>query len=264
MRPAFPVLSAVVLLAHLYGFTGQQTAVAADSPIYKYQTADGRDAIVDALDKIPPALRDTAEMVDSDSRGDAIYQYTTRDGRSGYTDSLNRIPKPLRATAEEVDLSAIALNHELATDLLEAIDVRYQTLQKSSTCDELRDHADAHPLRQMWDHHGTLILIGAMLLFLVVATPFVVRHVDVATWTRLLAYVIPMLLFIGMLSYSLNQLGHLRQQLSTIASPCRPDGEPGLRDVPALAEQRIDAIRTMEQYVQNRERLLEQIMAPAP
>jgi hypothetical protein len=139
-----------------------------------------------------------------------IYRYKNDRGRTVFVNGLRRVPERYRAGARPVDLSHISLNRQLGNELRTEVDRQLERLEqrRQKQARVQRRTAGGAPCvprvtaigspdagwpRELWRRHGHLVLISAVLLALLIATPFVVRRVQPERWVRLLMFVLPLL-----------------------------------------------------------------------
>jgi hypothetical protein len=182
-----------------------------------------------------------------------VFSYTDASGRAVYVDDLVRVPPRLRASARRVDLSRVSLNTEVGRELARQVERERERqaagAERGGRCGGERGAAAW--LRSAWEDHGHLILIGALILALAVATPFLVRYISGERWVRILLVAVPLLASLAILSVAASRTSVALRSLR--AARC----EPGAGDAGALRP-RLDpitpALRKVESTLRKVER----------
>jgi len=146
---------------------------------------------------------------------------------------------------EEVDLSHISLNEELARELKTTIDAQYEEVLESDYCSEARAQGSANWVEQFFTTNGHLALVLFAIVVLLLLTPWALKRLEPGTWTKVLAYALPMLVFVGVLAHTVIQTVEMRDTLLEDAADCEPltasEGDTEL----ALATQKQGVIRSL-------------------
>jgi hypothetical protein len=238
--------------------------------VYGYIDDHGRMVHAQSLEDIPPRLRPFARRVDLPSEDSSlaallatkldgaarpvIYRYVTPRGQTRYTNLLASVPGPQRAAAE-VDLSRVSVNSEVGQDLDRTLAQEHERLAQGPACQQLRAAA-AKPLwRTIWDDHGPLVVIAAVLLVLLLITPAMLERVG-ANWAKAFSMSVSVLAALGLFSYATLRGTQAVSQLKAKAAPCEPGswGELAKNDTSVLG--RLQLLKGMEAEQQ---RALEQI-----
>ncbi len=218
-----------------------------ETRFYKYTAADGTVVIVDDPERLPEAARGKVETIRYGASGPQIYRYRASDGRTVYVNDLERVPAAQRSDTETVDLSHIDLNSELAEDLSEAIHAQYEALIASDPCRKARMVASWPWWRKLWHRHSALVYLAAILLFVILIAPWVIRATSFAVWMKIVTLTVPVLLFVGLSYFMAAQVNQLSAYFGQLAAPCLHDGlaEPGdlaSERTPAGAPERVPAV----------------------
>ncbi|GAB4527974.1 MAG: hypothetical protein Tsb0020_45290 [Haliangiales bacterium] len=202
-----------------------------ETRFYKYTAADGTVVIVDDPERLPEAARGKAETIRYGASGPQIYRYRASDGRTVYVNDLERVPAAQRSDTETVDLSHIDLNSELAEDLSEAIHAQYEALIASDPCRKARAVASWPWWRKLWHRHSALVYLAAILLFVILIAPWVIRATSFAVWMKIVTLTVPVLLFVGLSYFMAAQVNQLSAYFGQLAAPCLHDGLAGPGDL---------------------------------
>jgi hypothetical protein len=152
-----------------------------------------------------------------------VYSYVNEAGRTVYVDQPDRIPAKYRAKSSTVGLSQVSLNTELARDLDRQVLKEHRALARTPFCAEHKVRANHSWWRQLFHSHGYILLIAASLVVLILVTPFAIRSMDPPAWTRLMAFAIPSLIVMGLVTHSMVEASRVRQQVAHTANLCDPE-----------------------------------------
>jgi len=147
-----------------------------------------------------------------------IYSYTNKKGITVYVNDADLLPPSVQPKAKVVDLSHISLNTPLGKDLTSVINAEYSKIMQSGECYEARANSGSWVwVERAWSQHPHWILLAMGALVLLIATPFIIRHGDVARWARTLKWLVPLLAAVGILA----TVGiKTRQQRGRLATLC--------------------------------------------
>lgn len=189
---------------------------------------------------------------DLEDEGPAFYSYENEEGRTVFVSDPAMIPSD--AHPLPVDVSHVDLNFELGRELDEAVHAEHARLVGTDFCEEERTTAARGTLEQMWHETPHWVGIGVVVLLLLLTAPFVARRVGAPKWIRVLVLVIPLLLFLGLLTQSMQSATDALREARGIAPLCEEDAlanaSPAdqlgivrqLRQAYARRQARIDAI----------------------
>lgn len=152
-----------------------------------------------------------------------VYSYVNEAGRTVYVDQPDRIPAKYRAKSSTIGLSQVSLNTELARDLDRQVLKEHRALSRTPFCAENQVRAKQSRWRQLFHSHGYILLIAASLIVLMLVTPFAMRSMDPPAWTKFLAFAVPSLIVMGLVTHSMVQASRVRQQVAHTASLCDPE-----------------------------------------
>ncbi|MEM9067004.1 MAG: hypothetical protein AAGE52_00820 [Myxococcota bacterium] len=162
--------------------------------------------------------------------GPAFYSYENDEGRTVFVSDPSLVPEG--TSAEPFDVSHVDLNQELGNELNEAIEREHERLVESDFCHDQREGAARSLWEETLDHHGHWLAIGGVILLLLLSGPFVARRVGAPKWIRLLALVIPLLLFLGVLTHTLTSASRTLSEVRRSGELCEegavanaPEGE---------------------------------------
>lgn len=153
----------------------------------------------------------------------SVYSYVNEAGRTVYVDSPERIPAKYRAKSKTVGLSQVSLNTDLARDLERQTLKEHRALASTLFCAEHKTRAKHSWWRQLFHSHGYILLIAASLVVLMLVTPIAMRSLDPPEWTRFLAFAIPSLMVMGLVTHSMVQAGRVREHVAHAAKLCDPE-----------------------------------------
>jgi len=177
-----------------------------------------------------------------------VYTYTNRAGRPVYVQGLDAVPPEARAKARRVDSSEVDPNEQLANAIRDSTSAQYEALKKREAEQKAKEaeararaqaDADARdgllvpvspglPIggsdvpcrpagppdpttptwRAAWARFPAPIAAGGVCVALLLATPFVLRHVAAAKWVRTLLWALPLLAFLGALAHTVRAVAH--------------------------------------------------------
>lgn len=242
---------------------------AAGDAIYAYTDDRGRLVHAQRLDDIPQRLRSAAVRADvpeeaSERAGmsawlerlipgaahasaptePVLYRYRGSDGRYVYTNLWASVPLAQREHAR-IDLRTLSVNSELGRAVDQQLEQRYEVLQASDTCTQLRAAA-----REPWwsraslqnPEHRPLVLCGGVLLLLVLGTPFMLSRGWGAPWARVLQTATPVMLCLGFGAFMLARASHASSALSERAATCDAGTWQQTKDLP----QRLQIVQGLE------------------
>lgn len=189
------------------------------------------------------------ELVDE---GPAFYSYENEEGRTVFVSDPEMIPSG--AHGLPVDVSHVDLNFELGRELDAAVHAEHARLVETEFCDEERTTAERGTLEQAWHAQPHWVGIGVLILLLLLTAPLVARRVGAPKWIRVLVLVIPLLLFLGVVTQTLTGATETLHEARRIAPLCDDDALTGaspadqlgivrqLRQAYARRQARMDAI----------------------
>lgn len=217
----------------------------AQDAIYAYTDDEGRLVYANRLQDVPGPLRAYARRVDRNPTSStatdptasllewtptpllnrptepALYRYRARNGRITYTNLADSVPVTQRAAAK-LDLDSVSLNSKLGADLDRQLKAQYDKLRESSFCRSIEAAANEPFWLRAWQEHAPLVVCGGAILVFLVITPWMVRRVGGAPWARALSLAIPVLGFVGLMTFVLMKSGRSLSQLRDRAAPCDP------------------------------------------
>jgi hypothetical protein len=161
----------------------------------------------------------------ADQRDDEqeIYSYVNKQGRRVYVNDPGRLPAAVRKTARAVDLSHISLNRKLGEDLAQAVDRLWSRLIGSKECRRARQLRDKGWFGQFWQDHGHLAVFVGALLVLAIITPWILRRIGAPKWSRLMLFVVPLLLMLAIITHAAVKTGQAYREISATAELCEED-----------------------------------------
>lgn len=172
-----------------------------------------------------PKLEDTAPLLSdwatpSEDDAPAFYSYVNDAGRVVYVSHPGLVPPGHRGTAEEVDVSRVSLNTELGDQLNEAIKEEHASLAATDVCQEARRDGEDDFVSHAVKRYPFWLVIGGVILLLLVTGPAIARQVGAGPWIRTLAWVIPLLLFLGVLTHTARQTQSTLSLLRSTSALC--------------------------------------------
>lgn len=156
-----------------------------------------------------------------------IYRYRNKRGRTVFTNIWDDIPPAHRARAEKVDLSHVTLNPQIGAELDASMQHEFEVLSASPECRQAKEEA-AHWLKPIWDDYGHLIVLGAIMLALLLATPYALKRIDAPVWSRTLTKSFMMLGFVGLFMHTTVSAGKTYKAMKSAAEPCERETWAGL------------------------------------
>lgn len=242
-----------------------------EDAVYGYIDDHGQMRHAQSLEEIPPRLRPFAKRIDTPSEdsslltqlaskvagGDkpVVYRYVTPSGAVRYTNLLTTVP-PLQRSAAAVDLSQVSLNSDVGRDLNGRMEAEHARLAKGPACQQLRAAAETPLWREVWEEHRTLAVFGAVLLALMVVTPFMMDRFG-AEWGRTLSKLLPMIAGFGLIGYAAMRGAQSLSELKGRAAPC----EQAAWDAAGQNEGGLVERLHLLQHMQSQQNSLEQIAA---
>lgn len=154
-----------------------------------------------------------------DQYPNTIYRYRNKRGRAVFTNIWDQIPANQRSHAEKMDLSHITLNPQLGAELDASMQTQFEIASASAECKKVKAQA-THWMKPIWDDYGHLIILGAVMLLLLLATPFALRQVDAPVWARTLTRSFMLLAFVGVFMHTTVRAGKMYQSMRDAAAPC--------------------------------------------
>ena len=146
----------------------------------------------------------------------AFYRYEGEDGRPAFVSDPSFAPPGV--TVEPFDVSQVELNEDLAGDLTAALRAEHERLVRTPYCRQQRARAGRSLWQHMYEEQPQWLAIAGTVLLLLPTAPTMARRVGAPKWLRLLALVIPLLLFLGTLTHALRTA----QQTLAEAKDARP------------------------------------------
>lgn len=174
-----------------------------------------------------PAKPEASAGTTSNEFPNTIYRYRNKRGRHVFTNIWDDIPASHRARAEKVDLSHITLNPQIGAELDASMQQEFEVMSASPECREVKEQAQ-HWLKPVWDDYGHLIVLGAVMFALLLATPFALRRVDAPVWARTLTKSIMLLGFVGLFMHTTVSAGKTYKAMQSAAEPCERETWTGL------------------------------------
>ncbi|MCB9557016.1 MAG: hypothetical protein H6707_12990 [Deltaproteobacteria bacterium] len=119
-----------------------------------------------------------------------VFRYKNRQGRTVFVDRLDRVPAEFRQQAQRVDLSDAPHNR-----------LHFAQPPAGRPAGDSRCGRSVSPSSSrwqlIWQRHGHWVLIGAVGLLLLVASPWIGGLAGPAGWARTLSWLLPLLLVTG-------------------------------------------------------------------
>lgn len=175
----------------------------------------------------PPAWLDEWSGEEPDAgpaeRAPVFYSYVNERGRTVYVSHEEMIPGDHRDNAAPVDLSHVSTNPELGREWDETVEREHERLAATDYCVEVREEAEDGPVRRAFADYGHLIGIGGVMLLLIVTAPWMFRRVGVPRWTRTLAFILPVLAFLGLLTHIVVSTARAMERIQATADLCTPE-----------------------------------------
>ncbi|MBK8481936.1 MAG: hypothetical protein IPL40_12295 [Proteobacteria bacterium] len=204
-----------------------------------------------------------------DQAAQTIYRYKNRAGRSVYVNGLERVPPARRQRARVVDLSRVSLNEALGTELQAAASQQVAALLGSGYCTGARRGAARGWWGTLWHDHGHLVLVGGALALLLLASPWLLRTIGGPQWSKVLLVALPALAVLALISSAAVKANRTLGELRGAADACRPERYSAAQDRdPAARAHRVHRIFELEQRVRaaggERSATLDAILSGAP
>ncbi len=165
---------------------------------------------------------------------------------------------PVGAEAAPFDVSHVDLNYELGSELDEAVHAEHERLVATDYCAEERAAAERGTLEQIWNDQPHWVGVGAVVLVLLFTAPFIARRVGGPKWIRLLAFVIPFLLLLGVLTHSVVRATETLQDARSVGPLCTEDA---LSD--ASPTEQLGIVRRLQQAYSRREAQIDAVIESA-
>lgn len=201
--------------------------------VYVYKNAQGRPVYVSDPASIPPKFRASAKKVDL-SKVDLNEQVGKEwsDRTKEAAAELEKKQAEERAADERARRASEGGGGGLGgfMDPAELGKARSQAL--SNMVEAVKaPAADAGPGAPLWKAYPVLAVLGAFLAVLALMTPFVLRHVSVEKWMRLLTLIVPLMLVLGGLAQFAMQTGRLAAFVKAAPSSASavPSSKPASR-----------------------------------
>jgi len=176
-----------------------------------------------ALAQEPPRSATSHDLSLGPAPGDqfpnTIYRYRNKRGRTVFTNIWDQIPANQRARAQKMDLSHVTLNPQIGAELDASMQMQFEAASASPECKKVKAEA-AHWMRPIWNDYGHLIILGAVMLLLVLATPFALRRIDAPVWARTLTRSFMLLAFVAVFMHTTVRAGKMYQSMRDAAAPC--------------------------------------------
>jgi hypothetical protein len=212
------------------GFVGETSTWAQD--VYVYKNAQGRPVYVSDPATIPPKFRASAKKVDLskvDLNEQAGKEWSDRTKEAAA--ELEKKQAEERAAEERARGASEGGGGGLGGFMDPAELAKAQSQALSNMVEAVKaPAADAGPGAPLWKAYPVLAVLGAFLAVLALMTPFVLRHVSVEKWVRLLTLVVPLLLVLGGMAQFAMQTGRLAAFVKAVPSVSAvPSSKPASR-----------------------------------
>lgn len=194
--------------------------------------------------------------LDSSSDEPAFYSYVNAEGRTVFVSDPSRVPPG--TDAEPFDVSHVELNEELGRDLNEAVHAEHARLVATDWCKEERRAADESALKRIWDEQPHWVGIGGLLLLLALTAPALARRVGAPKWTRVLAFIVPLLLLLGVLTQTIGDATETLRRARANAPACDEDA---LSD--ASPSEAFDLVQRLRRAYDRREAQIDAVLESA-
>lgn len=196
-------------------------------------------------DMVDPDMVEAATPQPASSRG--VWTYRNRQGRLVFVGGESMVPPEYRESARPLDLSHVSLNEELGTEWDATIAREHRRLAAGSFCASAVEAAEEEPVEVAWREHTHLVGIGAVILALLLASPWIARQVGGALWLRTMIFVVPMLVLLGLLAHVAIETRSALAQTRETADLCDPTRPGDTRERLGVVQQLIGRIRAAEQ-----------------
>jgi hypothetical protein len=178
-----------------------------------------------------------------------IYRYVNAKGRPVFVNDLSRVPKVHQAKAKALDLSTVSINQALGSELKKAVDEEIERLAASGYCVQLRKSAHAGWLSTAWRRHSHLIVIGAVMLLLLGASPWITDKMPGPQWGRILLLALPALAMLALWTTAVVKTTRTTRLLRAAAAPCEPETYRKLPSTPQAQRQRLGMIGKLKAQI---------------
>jgi hypothetical protein len=259
---ALPVF-ALILLAKA---TLSVSAQADPSCTHVYLDESGKSVCAAGWNEIPERFRSTARPVkgddlESDENGillwsdaeggeeaplSTIYRYKNPAGRECFTNIWDRVPSESRQKAEVIDLSRVTLNTAVGREIDSRLERQHRALIESDYCRQALQQEGKRWWAGAWSEFKPLIVTAAVILLLLLATPFALSRIGAPQWARTLTVAIQVLTLLGLFTFVVLKMNDAYQSVHALSAPCRLDswdkaaGEP---DAPSKHAELIKELR---------------------
>ena len=198
---------------------------------------------------------DVRELGGDRASAEVIYRFRNQKGRTVYTNIQDEVPED-QLQGAAMDLSSIPLNSEIGTEIDQRLEQEHERLVESDYCDEALSQAEAGPFELLWERYSIIVVFGGLLLLLFLVTPFVLRRVDAPRWARTLSSTIPMVAFLGLLSFTTVTANKTMSTARRKATPCKKSTWNELKTARNPIGQHAQLIRDLQKQIRALEPLV--------
>lgn len=148
----------------------------------------------------------------------AIYRFRTADGHVAYSDRPDDAPAGARV--EPIDLTRPDALRGRGSLIIRELTLQEQQLAAAPACRQARIASETGWWVALARRHPALLAIGAVLLLLILVTPWMLRRVEAARWWRTLAFSVQILGMLGWATFAVGEARHSYRALKDMAEPC--------------------------------------------
>ncbi len=241
---------------------------------HTYRDENGDDICAAGWKQIPERYRATAQPVDprgsdpeekqslpwADGAEDArdplstIYRYRNESGRESFTNIWDQVPTASRENAEVVDLSRVSLNTEVGREIDARLQEQHKALLGSDYCRLALKQQRDRWWSKVWSEFKPLVVVAAIIVLLLLATPFALRRISAPQWARTLTMSIQVLSLLGLFVFAVMKMADAYQTVRTVTAPCRGESWQETSGKPDTLVRRVDLIRQLQQRIRDFER----------
>ncbi|MCG8557233.1 MAG: hypothetical protein MJD61_18395 [Proteobacteria bacterium] len=162
----------------------------------------------------------SAQHPEDDQSQQIIYRYINKQGRPVFTNGLQQVPFAHRGRAEAMDLSRAFVAPMLRRAIEQSVQEQEQALASADLCVRARGVESKPWWVTLHEDHGHLLAIGGVMVLLLLATPFVLRVMDVPTWARPVTGSLQILAVVGLLTHGVVSARKSYARLAFLSEPC--------------------------------------------
>jgi len=270
----FPTKSHLFSSAFLLLVAGASLPVPAQDEkrcTHVYQDEKGNSVCAAGWKQIPERFRSTAQpvgsqWVDPDEYGillssdeelrertpvSTIYRYRNESGRESYTNIWDQVPTASREKAEVVDLSGVSLNTEIGREIDASLEKERDALLGSEYCRAALQHEKERWWLGLWSNFKPLIVVAAVIILLLLATPFALRKVDAPQWSRTLTMAIQVLTLLGLFVFAVTKMADGFRVVRAMAAPCRTDSWEKAASEPDALARRANLLQQLQRRIEH-------------